>query len=136
MTCNDPITREAYLAAFATWFRVLRDDSSLIHKWSGMYEPQWNEAVASVVLPDQGAPADFCDILAPHPLVRPMMFAIGKSSLLARLIYSRERLRTRRCPAHHGVWSGIDAGPNVDGLPHCVHGCGMVGWLPEPEEAP
>lgn len=46
---------------------------------------------------------------------------IQKSSLLARLLYDGQPLRTEPCPKHQGTWSGI--GP-------CRHGCGSVGWLP------
>lgn len=52
---------------------------------------------------------------------------IRKSNLLARLLYAREKLRTRPCPEHKGQWSGID---------ECPYGCGSTGWLPEPENRP
>lgn len=45
-----------------------------------------------------------------------------KSSLLYRLIYVGEPLRTAPCPEHKGVWSGLGT---------CVHGCDLTGWLPE-----
>lgn len=48
---------------------------------------------------------------------------IRKSNLLARLLYSGEKLRTRECPEHKGEWFGLK----------CDHGCGGTGWLPEPE---
>lgn len=47
---------------------------------------------------------------------------IMKSSLLARTIYDGEAVRTRMCPEHSGIWSGI--GP-------CKHGCEMTGWIRE-----
>ena len=53
---------------------------------------------------------------------------IRKSNLLARLLYSGEKLRTRECPEHKGKWSGC-AAPGQG----CPHGCGHTGWLPEPE---
>lgn len=55
--------------------------------------------------------------------------AIDKSSLLDRLIYWGEPLRTRKCPKHQGHWSG---------LPHPANNCecGLTGWLPEPESEP
>lgn len=54
---------------------------------------------------------------------------IEKSSLLDRMLYGGEGLRTRKCPEHDGKWSGIDV---------CEHGCGSTGWIPNgwPEEAP
>ena len=50
---------------------------------------------------------------------------IGKSALLDRLIYRCEPLRTEKCPAHKGRWSGI---PSSDA--ECPHGCALTGWLP------
>ncbi len=50
---------------------------------------------------------------------------IGKSALLDRLIYRCEPLRTEKCPAHKGKWSGI---PSSDA--ECPHGCALTGWLP------
>jgi hypothetical protein len=47
---------------------------------------------------------------------------ISKSNLLARLLYGGEKLRTKRCPIHDGVWSGIG---------ECEHGCQLTGWIPE-----
>jgi hypothetical protein len=54
---------------------------------------------------------------------------IRKSSLLARLIYGGEPLRTRVCPVHKGRWSG---------LAPCPHGCESTGWVREdwPDGAP
>jgi hypothetical protein len=53
--------------------------------------------------------------------------SIRKSSLLARLIYGGEKLRTKKCPEHKGRWSGI---PHPDNM--CPHGCEHTGWIPEP----
>jgi hypothetical protein len=52
--------------------------------------------------------------------------AIGKSSMLGRLIYDGEKLRTEKCPVHKGVWSGIG---------HCEYGCDHTGWLPAEVES-
>lgn len=46
---------------------------------------------------------------------------IQKSSLLARLVYCGEAVRTEKCPIHKGQWSGIGA---------CEYGCGQTGWIP------
>lgn len=46
---------------------------------------------------------------------------IRKSSLLARLLYGKEELRTEKCPIHKGHWSGLG---------ECKHGCDLEGWLP------
>lgn len=50
--------------------------------------------------------------------------AIRKSSLLWRLIYGGEPLRTERCPTHWGVWSGLPSFGN-----DCE--CDLTGWLPQ-----
>ncbi len=49
---------------------------------------------------------------------------IGKSNLLARLLYGGEPLRSTPCPTHKGKWSGC--------FGECEHGCELTGWLPEP----
>lgn len=51
--------------------------------------------------------------------------AICKSSMLSRLLYAREPLRTEKCPEHKGHWSGLPY-PGND----CEHGCDLTGWLP------
>jgi hypothetical protein len=56
--------------------------------------------------------------------------AIGKSNLLARLLYSGEKLRTKMCPEHKGTWSGIEWGP--DGA--CPHKCQLTGWVQESDD--
>ena len=56
---------------------------------------------------------------------------IGKSSMLDRLIYGCEPLRTEKCPKHKGRWSGLPSSPN-----DCPHGCGLTGWLPAKPPAP
>jgi hypothetical protein len=56
--------------------------------------------------------------------------AIEKSNLLARLLYSGEKLRIKMCPEHKGVWSGIEWHDTK-----CPHGCQLTGWIPEPEDA-
>jgi hypothetical protein len=58
-----------------------------------------------------------------------LQLPIGKSNLLARLIYNREPLRTQPCPIHKGRWSGYAMGAP------CLHGCNLgwadiTGWLP------
>jgi len=57
-----------------------------------------------------------------------LQLPIYKSSMLGRLIYGGEKLRTERCPEHNGIWSGLDFGPKFG--PHCEHGCHLTGWLP------
>jgi len=51
--------------------------------------------------------------------------AASKSSLLGRLLYGREKLRTTPCPECKGIWSGC-------GLSCPCRGCG---WLPNEGEA-
>lgn len=51
---------------------------------------------------------------------------ITKSSMLGRLLYGAEKLRTVKCPIHDGKWSGIEHPDHV-----CPHHCGMTGWVYE-----
>ena len=59
-----------------------------------------------------------------------VFLAIRKSSMLARLVYGCEPLRTVKCPAHKGKWSGLEGMDNV-----CPHGCQLTGWLPANDDA-
>lgn len=59
--------------------------------------------------------------------VHHVFLMIRKSSLLDRLLYGGEKLRTRKCPQHEGTWSGLEHNGNI-----CPHGCHLTGWLPEP----
>lgn len=54
-----------------------------------------------------------------------IFLAAHKSSLLGRLLYRGEKLRTRQCPDCKGVWRGC--------FLECP--CGGCGWLPN-ETAP
>lgn len=55
---------------------------------------------------------------------------ITKSSLLNRLLYCGEKLRTQMCPEHKGMWSGLEWGPSNA----CPHRCQLTGWIQEPED--
>lgn len=63
------------------------------------------------------------------PLMGRIWTDVKKSSLLARLLYGGEKLRTRECPVHNGKWSGLG---------DCELGCDCTGWIPDPktESAP
>lgn len=50
---------------------------------------------------------------------------IEKSNLLARTLYSEEKIRETLCPEHKGVWSGVEWSTN-----RCPHGCQLTGWVP------
>ena len=50
--------------------------------------------------------------------------AAEKSSLLGRMFYGKEKVRTEKCPKHEGVWCGCF----ID----CP--CAGTGWLPNKEE--
>jgi hypothetical protein len=52
---------------------------------------------------------------------------ISKSSLLNRLIYCGETLRTEMCPRHKGVWSGLEHYGNI-----CPYKCHLTGWVMSP----
>lgn len=62
-----------------------------------------------------------------HAYLRDIQLAIRKSSMLGRLIYEGENLRTVECPEHKGKWSGLDHPEHP-----CPHGCHMTGWIPDP----
>lgn len=62
---------------------------------------------------------------AAHRVERTFL-SIRKSNLLARLLYSGEKLRTVMCPEHKGKWSGIEWSDNV-----CPHKCQLTGWVQE-----
>jgi hypothetical protein len=113
------VTREAYLAAFDAWFTACRENG---YGPAIDAEPAFRDAVAAGGLPDEAPVSDFCDVLMPRLPSRTVMFAVGKSSMLDRLLYGGETLRTAKCPTHKGHWSGL-------GIERCPHGCGHTGWL-------
>lgn len=51
---------------------------------------------------------------------------IRKSNLLGRLLYAKEKFRTRMCPLHKGHWSG-----HAMFFEKCPHQCDGTGWLRE-----
>jgi hypothetical protein len=53
---------------------------------------------------------------------------IRKSNLLGRLLFAKEQLRTRMCPAHRGHWNG-----DAMFFEKCPHLCDGTGWLRERE---
>ena len=55
-----------------------------------------------------------------------ILIDIKKSNLLARLLYDKEKFRTKECPIHKGVWNG-DA--MLTG--NCLFACDGTGWLRE-----
>jgi len=84
----------------------------------------WRDAVRDAFCTDGGEfDSRFNKLVSAIDIVE---LAITKSSLLDRLIYWGESLRTRKCPKHQGYWSG---------LPHSNNDCecGLTGWLPEPK---
>jgi hypothetical protein len=60
-------------------------------------------------------------------LIGDIRLAIGKSSLLYRMIYAGEPLRLKACPIHNGHWSGSHGDPCPAG---CNFGDTRTGWLP------
>lgn len=60
------------------------------------------------------------------PAIRQVRMAIHKSSLLYRMLYCGQPLRTKKCPVHEGRWSGI---PGFNDGDMCA--CELTGWLPE-----
>lgn len=119
------ITRAEYLAAFEAWFTAAGCRNGISD-----LRPLFDAAVAAGGLPDAAPVSDFCAILdarIPFPATR---FTVGKSSMLDRLLYGREKLRTVKCPKHDGRWTGIPMPPDWPNSNHCKHGCQLTGWLP------
>lgn len=59
-------------------------------------------------------------------MVMRIMIDIDKSSLLGRLLYGKEKLRTKMCPEHKGHWNG-----QAMMMGNCPHQCDGTGWLRE-----
>ncbi len=55
--------------------------------------------------------------------IETLFLATAKSSLLGRMIYGKEKLRTVKCPECKGTWRGC--------FQDCP--CGGCGWLPNEE---
>jgi len=64
-----------------------------------------------------------------YKFLRQMEIDIRKSNLLGRLLYAKEKFRTRKCPVHKGHWDG-----DAMFFEGCPHKCGGTGWLPERPE--
>ncbi len=64
-----------------------------------------------------------------------LFLAAEKSSLLGRMLYGREKLRTEQCPRCKGQWRGLyfPATENFPGNTPDGCGCGGCGWLPNKE---
>jgi len=62
------------------------------------------------------------------PFLNQMRIDIRKSNLLGRLLYAKEKFRTRMCPVHKGHWDG-----NAMFFEKCPHLCDGTGWLRERE---
>lgn len=56
--------------------------------------------------------------------LKTVRMGISKSNFLWRLLYLDQPVRTEKCPAHKGRWSGVGS---------CTYGCDQVGWLKTPE---
>jgi len=62
------------------------------------------------------------------PFLDQIRIDIRKSNLLGRLLYAKEKFRTRMCPIHKGHWDG-----RAMLLEGCPHLCDGTGWLRERE---
>lgn len=86
----------------------------------------WSTAAAQylgAVMENTGTARPYAkDAIKPYDASR-LFLAADKSSLLGRLFYGREKLRTKKCPTHDGKWSGC--------FLECP--CEGTGWLPEDE---
>ena len=76
---------------------------------------------------------DYADVERQEKLLSTMEsieFMIQKSSLLGRILYGGEKLRTEMCPVHEGRWSGCEFPMhNV-----CPHKCELTGWVKHPDD--
>lgn len=70
---------------------------------------------------------DLAQYMSISDSVGDVFLQIGKSNLLARLLYVGEKLRTQMCPEHKGKWSGVEFSDT-----RCPHGCQLTGWIQEP----
>lgn len=119
------ITRDAYVEAFDTWFRVQAEKQGLASAAHGSAddrkpEVRWQAIRAGLLdatVPAEMRVADYCAI-ASHTDPGFQGF-VCKSNYLARRLYGGEVHRTIPCPIHKGYWSGLGV---------CV--CHMTGWLP------
>jgi hypothetical protein len=114
-----------YTDAFRTWGRVAKASDHALS--------QIDEACAMVERKFRGeVPIEsLCEAISAWIKVNPAALGafgfVGKSCLLARLIYAGERLRTRPCPIHRGNWSGwrFEECPG-----RCNFGPNLTGWMP------
>jgi hypothetical protein len=132
------VTRAEVLAAFTTW-RAAAD--GYLRHGSRVEQVDQYLALVPAVLPESGPVQTFCDaawatIRVDHPELRNVHHLdIGKSNLLARLLYGRQPLRTVPCPVHRGHWHGLGS-LLVEGPGGLVEvrseecGCHGTGWLP------
>lgn len=92
---------------------------------------QWgnvaNDFICSMMFSPATNPARKPNDDSPMLDVQGILNAAAKSSLLGRLLYGREKLRTQKCSVHKGRWSGI-YWPE----PEC--GCQGTGWLREKDD--
>ncbi|HEU4728419.1 MAG TPA: hypothetical protein VFT22_11030 [Kofleriaceae bacterium] len=56
-----------------------------------------------------------------------IFLAISKSYLCGRLLYAKQKVRTKKCPIHNGHWEG-----QAMLMGNCPHECDGSGWLREP----
>lgn len=138
-----PITR--YCDGLREWANALADRSTSLRRelypdLEGPYEDPKTQA-AYALYREETADEAYRALAAPRwaqvydlklyekasEITHHVFTMIRKSSLLDRLLYAGEKLRTRKCPTHNGHWSGLEHDGNV-----CPHGCQLTGWLPEP----
>lgn len=132
MSASRKITAHEYAAAFESWASVamlrgkdLGQLADAIKGVRGVWAPHLPREINAL--------CQMMDARLKRSGGAGLRFMFMKSCLLDRLIYCGEPLRTRKCPIHEGVWSGVNFGANR--CPHhCEGRCGCTtGWMPEPK---
>jgi len=142
-----PINR--YCEALRTWQRVVEDRTMRLKEaeFPGISGPSYDNErtrkayadylAAKAAYNEHTSPVDkrymaMSEIRSSEDLEEAISYTfmqITKSSLLGRLIYGGEKLRTEMCPIHKGHWSGLEW-PDKP----CLHRCQMTGWIQEAED--
>jgi len=116
---------EAYLAlkALSQYYREpvkkMSDYCASIWAWFDALEAKYREEKTPDISDFGDTPLH--DIGKIVPTIR---IAIHKSSMLGRLMYEGEKLRTKKCPIHNGTWSGLEHPERI-----CPHNCNLTGWI-------
>lgn len=136
MQARTEIDVDDYVTAFRTWIAVAHDharhrerDAERIARQRAIVDDacRWLSSQYDGRVPIEtlcGALESWAEMRIDDVALLPL---VHKSCLLSRLIYAGEQLRTRKCPVHHGRWSGYLLEPCPA---RCNFGLNVTGWLP------